>query len=111
MSESLQNTTAKTETSPVVQLAQNTTTTTTTETSSMGEQLQNSTTTAETISISGTSLHQQTVRQPFKRKKILAWLLNCKVIRVGDLVRYKTNLNGTKTYELVIGLVCNGAIT
>jgi len=76
----LQNTTttSETETSPVVQLAQNITTTTT-DTSSMGEQLQNTTPASETISIPGTSSHHQAVRQPFKRKTILSWLLDCKL--------------------------------
>jgi len=55
--------------------------------------------------------HHQAVRQPFKRKTILSWLLDCKIIRVGGLVQYRTNLNGTKTYELVTGLICNRAIT
>ena len=51
------------------------------------------------------------MRQPFKRKTILSWLVDCKIIRVGDLVQYRTNLDGTnKTYELVTGRICNGAI-
>ena len=86
------------------------------ETSSNNEPLQNTTATAaaaaETTSILETSSHdQQAVRQPFKRKTILSWLIDCKIIRVGDLVQYRTNLDGTnKTYELVTGRICNGAI-
>ena len=131
-------TTTATKTSLVVQLLQNTTTT---KTSSMDELLQNTTTASScptsgkyknnNINI----LNGQTIAKPnsnnrnnihsrniitlsscettiwFKRKTILSWLLDFKIIRVGGLVWYKTNLNGTKTYALVTCQICNGAIT